>query len=172
MDVCVFVCSRITLERLERFQPHFVHILLYVCVRILCMFYVYIFIYIQYNRPLGCFRLCSLTDRAEFLLRSYEPGSGRASGTVLQSLCYTRTNLYFYLMELDTDYKAVYLRSGYFWRVRLDGSEVGVWVSLEKELSHLEIFQYPKSQKSPRLQTCIIGYFGIRGCPKALWPSK
>jgi hypothetical protein len=37
--VCVFVCSGITLERLERFQPNLVHILLYVCVRILCVFY-------------------------------------------------------------------------------------------------------------------------------------
>jgi hypothetical protein len=39
--VCVCVCSSITLERLERFQPNLVHILLYVCVRVLCMFYVY-----------------------------------------------------------------------------------------------------------------------------------
>jgi hypothetical protein len=53
-------------------------------------------------------------ERAEFLLRSYGPGSGRASEAVLQSLFYTRTNLYFYLMKLDTDYKAVYLRSVYF----------------------------------------------------------
>jgi hypothetical protein len=30
MDVCVFVCPGITLERLERFQPNLVHILLYV----------------------------------------------------------------------------------------------------------------------------------------------
>jgi hypothetical protein len=35
------VCVCITLERLERFQPNLVHILLYVCVRILCMFYTY-----------------------------------------------------------------------------------------------------------------------------------
>jgi hypothetical protein len=35
--VCVFVCSSIALERLERFQPNLVHILLYVCVRILCI---------------------------------------------------------------------------------------------------------------------------------------
>jgi hypothetical protein len=44
MDVCVYmcVCPSITLERLERFQPNLVHILLYVCVRILCMFYIYI----------------------------------------------------------------------------------------------------------------------------------
>jgi hypothetical protein len=39
--VCVFVCPSITLERLERFQPNLVHILLYVCVRILCIFYKY-----------------------------------------------------------------------------------------------------------------------------------
>jgi hypothetical protein len=32
------VCPGITLERLERFQPDLVHILLYVCVRILCIF--------------------------------------------------------------------------------------------------------------------------------------
>jgi hypothetical protein len=50
MDVCVyvclcvcffFVCPGITLERLERFQPNLIHILLYVCVRILYMFYIY-----------------------------------------------------------------------------------------------------------------------------------
>jgi hypothetical protein len=35
------VCSGITLERLERFQPNLVHTLLYVCVRIVCMFYIY-----------------------------------------------------------------------------------------------------------------------------------
>jgi hypothetical protein len=34
------VCPGITLERLERFQSNLVHILLYVCVRILCMFYI------------------------------------------------------------------------------------------------------------------------------------
>jgi hypothetical protein len=36
--VCVCVCPGITLERLERFRPNLVHTLLYVCVRILCMF--------------------------------------------------------------------------------------------------------------------------------------
>jgi hypothetical protein len=35
--VCVYVCPGITLECLERFQPNLVHILLYVCVRILCI---------------------------------------------------------------------------------------------------------------------------------------
>jgi hypothetical protein len=40
--VCVCVCSSITLERLERFQPNLVHILLYVCLRILCIYYIYI----------------------------------------------------------------------------------------------------------------------------------
>jgi hypothetical protein len=40
MHVCVFICSGITLERLERFRPNLVHIWLYVCVRILCMFYI------------------------------------------------------------------------------------------------------------------------------------
>jgi hypothetical protein len=40
--VCVFVCSSITLEGLERFQPNLVYILLYVCVRILRMFYIYL----------------------------------------------------------------------------------------------------------------------------------
>jgi hypothetical protein len=39
LDVCV--CPGITLERLERFQPNLVHTLLYVCVRIICMFYIY-----------------------------------------------------------------------------------------------------------------------------------
>jgi hypothetical protein len=29
-------------ELLERFQPNLVHILLYICVRILCMFYIYL----------------------------------------------------------------------------------------------------------------------------------
>jgi hypothetical protein len=42
--VCVFVCSGITLECLERFQPNLVHILLYVCVRIV---YIYIYIYLS-----------------------------------------------------------------------------------------------------------------------------
>jgi hypothetical protein len=45
MDVCVYmcvcVCPGITLERLERFQPNLVYALPYVCVRILCMFYIY-----------------------------------------------------------------------------------------------------------------------------------
>jgi hypothetical protein len=39
LDVCV--CPGITLERQEQFQPNLVHIFLYVCVRILCMFYIY-----------------------------------------------------------------------------------------------------------------------------------
>jgi hypothetical protein len=38
---CVCVCPGITLERLERFRPNLAHILLYVCVRIVCMFYIY-----------------------------------------------------------------------------------------------------------------------------------
>jgi hypothetical protein len=38
---CVFVSPSITLERPERFQPNLVHILLYVCVRISYMFYIY-----------------------------------------------------------------------------------------------------------------------------------
>jgi hypothetical protein len=43
MDFCVgmFVCPGITLERLEQFQPNLVHTLLYVCVRILCPYYIY-----------------------------------------------------------------------------------------------------------------------------------
>jgi hypothetical protein len=43
MDVCVCACvyPGITVERLERFQPNLVHTLLYVCIRILCMFYIY-----------------------------------------------------------------------------------------------------------------------------------
>jgi hypothetical protein len=32
MDVYVYVCPGITLERLERFRPNLVHTLLYVCV--------------------------------------------------------------------------------------------------------------------------------------------
>jgi hypothetical protein len=43
--VCVCVCSVITMERLERFQPNLVHILLYVCVRILCVCVCYIRVY-------------------------------------------------------------------------------------------------------------------------------
>jgi hypothetical protein len=39
--VCVCVCPGITVERLERFRPNLVHTLLYVCVRILCMFHIY-----------------------------------------------------------------------------------------------------------------------------------
>jgi hypothetical protein len=35
------VCSSITLERLKRFQPNLVHMLLYVCVRIyVCIIYI------------------------------------------------------------------------------------------------------------------------------------
>jgi hypothetical protein len=44
--LCVCVCSDITLECLERFQPNFVHIWLYVCARILCIFYIYIYLFI------------------------------------------------------------------------------------------------------------------------------
>jgi hypothetical protein len=53
MDVCVCVCiySVITLERLERFQPNLVHILLYVCVRIVCMFYIYIYLSPKHQFP-------------------------------------------------------------------------------------------------------------------------
>jgi hypothetical protein len=40
--VCVCVSPGITLERLERFRPNLVHTFLYVCVRILCIFYIYI----------------------------------------------------------------------------------------------------------------------------------
>jgi hypothetical protein len=36
--VCVCVFWSITLERLERIQPNLVNILLYVCVRILCIY--------------------------------------------------------------------------------------------------------------------------------------
>jgi hypothetical protein len=41
--VCVYmyVCSGITLERLERYQPNLVHIWLYVCIKILCIYYIY-----------------------------------------------------------------------------------------------------------------------------------
>jgi hypothetical protein len=39
--VCVCVCSSITLKRLVRFRPNLVHILLHVCVRILCIYYIY-----------------------------------------------------------------------------------------------------------------------------------
>jgi hypothetical protein len=60
----------------------------------------------------GNFQLCLVIDRAEFLLRSYGPSSGRASEAMLQSLFHTRTNLYFYLLKFDTDYKDVYLRIG------------------------------------------------------------
>jgi hypothetical protein len=41
MFVYMCVYPGITLERLERFQPNLVHTLLYVCVRISCMFYIY-----------------------------------------------------------------------------------------------------------------------------------
>jgi hypothetical protein len=41
------VCSTITLERLERFRPNLVRLLLYVCVRILCMYYIYIYLYLS-----------------------------------------------------------------------------------------------------------------------------
>jgi hypothetical protein len=53
MDVCVCVCSGITLERLEQFPPNFVRILLYVCVRILCMFYIYIYLSPKHQFPKG-----------------------------------------------------------------------------------------------------------------------
>jgi hypothetical protein len=42
MFVCVFVCSGITLERLERFRSNLVHMWLYVCARILCIYSYYI----------------------------------------------------------------------------------------------------------------------------------
>jgi hypothetical protein len=78
-----------------------------------------------------------------------------------------QNELIFVFNELDTDYEAVIygvdISEDYVLSVlRLESQSL--W---RKELSHLEIIQYPKSQKSPRLQTCIIGYFGIRGCPKA-----
>jgi hypothetical protein len=41
VGACVCVCPGITLERLERFRPNLVHTLLYVCVIILCTFYIY-----------------------------------------------------------------------------------------------------------------------------------
>jgi hypothetical protein len=44
--VCVFVCSGITLECLEQFRPNLVHIWLYVCVRILCIYFIYIYAWI------------------------------------------------------------------------------------------------------------------------------
>jgi hypothetical protein len=37
----------------NRFQPNLVHILLYVCVRILCMLYIYIYIYPKHQFPKG-----------------------------------------------------------------------------------------------------------------------
>jgi hypothetical protein len=49
----VFVCSGITLERLEQFQPNLVHILLYVYVRILCMLYIYIYLSPKHQFPKG-----------------------------------------------------------------------------------------------------------------------
>jgi cytochrome b561 len=49
--VCLFVCSGITLERLERSRPNLVHIWLYVCVRIL---YIYGWVYVRlYDSRLG-----------------------------------------------------------------------------------------------------------------------
>jgi hypothetical protein len=51
--VCVFVCSDITLERLERCHTKLVHILLYVCVRILCMLYIYIYLSPKHQFPKG-----------------------------------------------------------------------------------------------------------------------
>jgi hypothetical protein len=51
---CVFVCSGITLERLERFRPNLVHIWMYVCVRILCIYYIYFYLLsIIFNREDG-----------------------------------------------------------------------------------------------------------------------
>jgi hypothetical protein len=49
----MYVCPGVTLERLERFRPNLVHILLYVCVRIVCMFYIYIYIYISQGGCVG-----------------------------------------------------------------------------------------------------------------------
>jgi hypothetical protein len=40
---CLCICPGITLERLERFRPNLVHILLYVCIKILCIYYIYIY---------------------------------------------------------------------------------------------------------------------------------
>jgi hypothetical protein len=39
---CMYVYSGITLERLERYQPKLVHIWLYICRKILCIYYIYI----------------------------------------------------------------------------------------------------------------------------------
>jgi hypothetical protein len=41
MFVCVCVSGHITLERLEQFQPNLAHTLIYVCIRIFCVFYIY-----------------------------------------------------------------------------------------------------------------------------------
>jgi hypothetical protein len=93
------------------------------------------------------FQLCSVIDRAEFLLRPYGPSSGMASETVLQSLYHTRTNLYFYLLKFDTDYKDAYLRIGDCVKSHLDGFEVGVRVPLENKLSELEISRSQNRRK-------------------------
>jgi hypothetical protein len=45
--VCMlYIFPGITLERLERFRPNLVHTLLYICVKILCIYFIYIYIYI------------------------------------------------------------------------------------------------------------------------------
>jgi hypothetical protein len=66
--VCVFVCSSITLERLERFQPYLVHILLYVCVRILCMYFIYIYISPKHQFPKGIWMIHVLEELKLLLL--------------------------------------------------------------------------------------------------------
>jgi hypothetical protein len=58
----------------------------------------------------GKFRLCSVIDRAEFLLRPYEPSSGRASGAVLQIT--PEQTCISILLKFDTGYKDVYLLIG------------------------------------------------------------
>jgi hypothetical protein len=41
MDVCLCVCTSITLERLERFRPNLVYGCMYVCIKILYILYVF-----------------------------------------------------------------------------------------------------------------------------------
>jgi hypothetical protein len=60
--VCVYVCSSITLERLERFGPNLVHTLLYVCVRIL-----YIYLSPKHQFPKGIWMI-HVVEKIKLLL--------------------------------------------------------------------------------------------------------
>jgi hypothetical protein len=67
--VCVFFFSSISLERLKRFQPNLVHILLYVCIRILC-YVLYIYLSPKHQFPKGIWMIHVVEEIKLLLLLS------------------------------------------------------------------------------------------------------